>query len=109
MAIHMLRRKFHSVRERSNTRSTVALLAVTAIGYVTAAVVHESLPPRNDPAAFAQPFRAVEVSSVDALPAPATLATMPGADTVRGSDAQIEDPRECDLARGISAACIFMD
>ena len=108
MPIRLFRRNFYSIRERSTMRSTFVLLVVASIGYVAGAFVHELLPPPNDPAAFARSIGAAEASSGD--DAPAHLATMPGADKVRRSDAEwIEDPRECDLARGISTACIFMD
>ena len=109
MPIHMFRRSFYPVRGRSNMRSTAVLLFVAGIGYVTGALVHNSLPPPNDPLAFAQPVRAAEANSGAFLPAAASLGTVPGADKLRRSDAGIEDPRECDLPKGISTACIFMD
>jgi len=90
-------------------RSKVGLLFVAAIGYVTGALVHNSLPPPNDPLAFAQPVQAAEANSGAFLPAPSSLATVPGADKLRRSDAGTEDPRECDLPKGITTACIFMD
>ena len=110
MPIHMSRRSFYPGRGRSNMRSTVVLLVVAAIGYVTGALVHDSLPPPNDPVAFARPVRAAEANSGDALLTSATMATVPGVDDSRRFDAEwTETPRECDLAKGISTACIFMD
>ena len=104
MRTHILRRNFYA-----NTRSAGVLLIAAGIGYVTGALVHTSLPPPNDPVAFAQPVRAAEASSNANLPAAASLASVPGGDKLRRSDAEIEEPRECDLPKGISTSCIFMD
>ena len=90
-------------------RSTGVLLIVAAVGYVTGAVVQNSLPPSVDPVAFAQPVRAAESSSSVVLAAAASVATVPSAVKLRRSDTGIEDPRECDLPKGISTQCIFMD
>ena len=109
MPIDMFRRDSNPVLESSNKRSMFAPLIAAAIGYVAGAVVHSSLPPPNDPLAFAQPVQAAQANSDAALPLAASLFTLPNADRLRRSDADIEEPRECDLPRGISTACIFMD
>ena len=101
-------RTFRPDREGSSMRSTAAVVAFAAIGYIAGALVHGTLPPPSDPAAFAQPVQ-VTTDSDDSFPFAATLATVPGADKLRRSGAGIEDPRECDLPKGISTACIFMD
>jgi hypothetical protein len=102
-------RNFCSVGGSSNTRSTAAIVFVAAIGYVAGALVQDSLPRPNDQVAFAQPVRSAKPNSDDTLAAGAT-ATEPRANKLRRSDANgTEDPRECDLAKGISTACIFMD
>ena len=54
MTTHVFRRSFDPVRGRSNMRSMGVLLIVAAVGYVTGAVVQNSLPPSSDPVAFAQ-------------------------------------------------------
>ena len=86
-------------------RSTGVLFIVAAVGYVVGAVVQNSLPPSSDPVAFAQPVRAAEaVENADA-----TVTTVPSVGKLRRSDAGIEDPRECDLPKGITTQCVFMD
>jgi hypothetical protein len=107
MPIHVSR-TLRRDREGSKRRSAAVVLAFAATGYVVGALVHGALPPPSDPAAFAQPVQAA-TSSGDSLPVAATLATVPGADKLRASGAGIEDPRECDLPKGISTSCIFMD
>ena len=107
MTIHV-RRAFGPDRETSSLRSTAAVVAFAATGYILGALVHGTLPPPSDSAAFAQPVQ-VATDSDDSFPLAATLATVPGADKLRRSGAGIEDPRECDLPSGISTACIFMD
>jgi hypothetical protein len=110
MPIHMFRRNFYLGRGRSTIRSTVVLLAVATTGYVAGALVHNTLPPPNDPVAFARPVRAAETNLGDPLQAAPTLATVPAADESRWSNAdRTQDPRECDLGKGISTACVFMD
>jgi hypothetical protein len=109
MPIDMFRRDSNPVLEGSNRRSMFVPLIAAAIGYVAGAVVHNSLPPPNDPLAFAQPVQAAQANSDAALPLAANLFTLPSADELRRSDAGIEDPRECDLPKGISTACLFMD
>ena len=83
-------------------RSTVVLLAVAATGYVAAALVHDALPHSNGAAVFARPVRAAETNAGDTLRVPATLGMVPDAEWT-------ESPRECDLGKGISTECIFMD
>ena len=110
MMIHMFGRSFNPGRKRSGMRSTVVLLTVAAMGYGAGALVHDPLRLTNDPVAFVQPVQAAEANSGDAFPAAATLATVLRADDSRWSAAEwTENPRECDAARGISTACIFMD
>jgi len=90
--------------------ATVVLLAVAATGYVAGAFVQDSLQQSNNSMAFAQPVRAAETNSGDAPLAAATLAAFSGADeSTRSHTERIADPRECDLGKGISTACMFLD
>jgi hypothetical protein len=87
-------------------RSTAVFLGVAAMGYLAGAFMTGSLPP-SESAAFARPAQAAEGDSRPALPAITPLAPVRGADQ---SDAEwSETPRECDVTRGISTACVFMD
>jgi hypothetical protein len=91
-------------------RSTVVLLAIAGVGYAVAALVHDSLPFPNDPVAFARPAHATESNSNFAPPVAATMATMSDTAGPRRFDPEwTETPRECDLGKGISTACLFMD
>ena len=70
--------------------------------------MQETLAPRNDSAAIAQPARTAYIN--DALPEAGTFAFVPDIDESHRFDAEwSQTPRECDLARGIETACIFMD
>ena len=108
MPTHTLLRDPDPAQGSSPLRSKVTLVAAAAIGYVTGALVHSSLPPPNDSVAFARPVGAAVVGA--GTTAPLAAIPVPSADTVRRSDAwSMEDPRECDATRGISTACVFMD
>lgn len=107
MPVH---RDFNPGRTNPNMRSTVTVLAIAAAAYVVGALVQDTLPPPNDSAAFARSLRAAGASSGNVPPAPAIPGALPSAGESRRPDAElIENPRECDLGRGISTACIFMD
>ena len=92
-------------------RATIAALAIAAAGYFVGAVVQSTRAPNNEPAAFAQRAQAAGINLRDAGPAvAATFAIAPSADASRRMDAEwLETPRECNLEKGVSTACIFMD
>src|SRR5262249_31476792 len=108
MSVHMFRRNVDAGRGRLSIASTIMLLAVVAMGYSAVAFVPATLPPPNDATTLAPPDRRAETYLGAPLAAP--LATVPGFDGSRLSDAQwAESPRECDLGKGIVNACLFMD
>ena len=110
MTIQMFSPQFYPGRGRSAMRPTVVLLTIAAAGYFAGALVHGSLPPSNDAVAFARPVQAAEANSGGAFPVAAPLAAVPRAVDSRWSDAEwMANPRECDVAKGIATACVFMD
>ena len=110
MLIGKSRRNLYSGRGRSGIRSTIVLLTIAGMGYIAGAVIHGSLPPSNEPVALARSASAAETNSGNGLPAAVPLPTLRGAHESRGLDADgVENPRECDLLKGVSTACLFMD
>jgi hypothetical protein len=99
----------YPAQRRSIVRPIVHVLAVAGAGFVAGALFHNLVSSRDVSAAFATPARAAESNFRDALPA---IGTAPSADTVdwdRSDREQISEPRECDVAEGITTACLFMD
>ena len=94
----------YSSRRRSFVRSTLILLVAAGTGYVAGALLHNTVPSRDVYATFAPVARAAEPNPGISLPATVTAALV-GPDE-RG---RIQEPRECDLAQGISTTCLFMD
>ena len=96
-------------REASFVRSTVLVLAIAATAYVAGALLQFPVSSHDASVTFSQPVQAAE---------PMFRARTPGADTVppasavewgRSDGELIPQPRECDMARGISNECLFMD
>ena len=92
-------------------RATIAALAMAAAGYFAGAVVQSLRAPNNEPAAFAERAQAAGINLRDAgQAAGAPFAIAPSADASRRVDAEwLGTPRECNLEKSISTACIFMD
>ena len=98
----------HSNRGRTLVRSTVLLLGVGGIGYIAGALVHNTVPSGNDSAAFAGPVQAAEWHHQYPLPASSTF-TPATVEWSQSDRERIPQPRECDLAQGISTECVYMD
>ena len=98
----------HSIRARKFLRSTAFLLAVGGIGYVAGAVVHGTQASGSGSAVLARPAQAAEPDVRIPLPASSTF-TPAAADWSRAGGSRIPQPRECDMAQGISTECVFMD
>jgi hypothetical protein len=103
----------HSPRRRMIVRRTALALAVAGTGYVIGALVNGPASPREASTAFTRPAQAAEPALRAPLRARQTVApkTVPpaAADSVQSAGARIQDPRECDVAKGIETACMFMD
>lgn len=96
-----------SDRRRSIVRPIAFVLAVASAGYVGAAFFHGTAPLRGGSAAFAQAAQAAEPR--DPLSASGIVPRTEAIDWDRGDPERISQPRECDVARGISTTCLFMD
>jgi hypothetical protein len=98
---------------RSFVRCSVLMLAVAGTGYAAGALFQNPLSSRDVSAAFAAPAfaRPAQRSQSDRDDSPAATDAIPPTPAELGRfDAQrIFEPRECDLPRGISTACLFMD
>jgi hypothetical protein len=91
------------------TRRTMLALTIAGAGYVAGAFIHDPASSRSESAAFAAPVQAAEPSR---LALPMTIDTVPPAAAVDfgvSNGEQIQDPRECDVAKGVDYACMFMD
>jgi hypothetical protein len=95
-------------RGTSFVRSTVLFLAVAGTSYVAGALVHNPASSRDISASFAPPVLAAEplfrapAFEDDGFPPPSAI------ESSRTGN-EITEPRECDLPKGISVACLFMD
>ena len=97
----------YSAHRRSIVRPIAFLLAVASVGYVGAAFFQATAPVSGESAAFTQSAQAAEPR--DLL---SESGIVPRTDTVdwdRADPERISQPRECDVAKGISTACLFMD
>jgi hypothetical protein len=96
----------YSAHRRSIVRPIALVLAVAGAGYVAGALFHGIAPVRGESAAFATSAQAAESRPLF------EGGTIPAADAIdwsRSDRERILEPRECDLAKGISTACLFMD
>lgn len=98
---------------RAVVRSTVVLLAVSALGFTAGALFHDpvsfreisatfaraAIAPENQPAEFNVPGPPLAIGTVPPVPV----------DWDRSDDDRIPKPRECDLTKAISIDCVFMD
>ena len=97
-------------RTRSNRRksllpSTLLVLSLLTTGYVGGAIFYAA-PSRGVSPTFAPPaeMAAPDVQIQSAPPATVKVAPRPGNEWE-----PVPEPRECDLANGISTACLFLD
>jgi hypothetical protein len=107
MPIPLSRAALNRRPRRLSTRFLVVLLAVATIGGVAGALVRESEPHANEGVAIAQPLVTPPIEGDDGVPA-FTLPPSRVFESRRFED-WIDASRECDVSRGISTACIFMD
>ena len=97
----------YSAHQRSIVRPIALVLAVASMGYVAGALLHGTAPVRSESAAFAPSAQAAEPR--DPLSASGTIPAAYGVDWGRSDRERIWEPRECDVPKGISTACLFMD
>ena len=99
----------HPHRGKSFVRSTVLLLAIAGTGYVAGAFLHSTAPSRDNSAGIVRTARATEYDLRDSLPATAVFEPSGAEEWGRSDGKRIIEPRECELQKGISTACLFMD
>ena len=99
--------RMYSAHRRSVVRPIALLLAVAGAGYVAGAFFHGTAPLRGGSAALVQSVQAAEPR--DPLPASGAVRPANAVDRSRFDREGFSEPRECDLAKGISTACLFMD
>jgi hypothetical protein len=99
--------RMYSAHRRSVVRPIALLLAVAGAGYVAGAFFHGTAPLRGGSAALVQLAQASEPR--DPLSANGTVAPTDAIDWVQSDRERILQPCECDVAKGISTACVFMD
>jgi hypothetical protein len=92
---------------RSWSSAAVLLLAVVGTSYVAEALVDAAVSSRRDSASFVKPATATEPRR-DSLPGSSIVAP-PVVDWSQAEGGHISQPRECDMAQGISTECTFMD
>jgi len=97
----------YSAHQRSIVRPIALVLAVAGMGYVAGALLHGTASPRDGSAAFARSAQASEPR--DQLPASGAVPAAYAVDWDRSDRERISQPRECDVPKGISTACLFMD
>ena len=101
--------RLYAAQGRSIAGRTVAVLVVAGAAFIAGGLSQSPISFRDVSTAFAQPARAAQGSLREVMPAPRTIAPARADGWGRSEGEQIYDPRECDLARGISTACLFMD
>jgi hypothetical protein len=88
------------------------VLAVGSAGYVAGALLQSSGSVRDVSAAFAPPAFARPIEPPDfnhaARPATGIVPAAP-VELGRSDHERLLEPRECDLTKGISTDCMFMD
>ena len=97
----------YSAHRRSMVRPIALVLAVASAGYVAGALLHGTTSPRDGSAAFARSAKAAEPR--DPLPASSAVRPANAVDWSRFDREGFSEPRECDVPKGISTACLFMD
>ena len=93
---------------RSFARSIAVVAAVTLTAYVAVALVRNTTWSSDNSAPFVRPVHAAESIPRDLLPTTLTGSSR-RIEWSPSDAAQISQPRECDLAQGISTDCVFMD
>ena len=97
----------YPAHRRSIVRPIALVLAVASAGYVAGALLHGTTSPRDGSAAFARSAQAAEPR--DPLSTSGTITAAVAVDWDRSDRERISEPRECDVPKGISTACLFMD
>ena len=98
----------YPMHPRAIARRTLLVLAIAGAGYAAGVFFHGPDTGRSEAAAFAAPAQAAEPNR--RAPATTSVSVPPAAAVDLGSDdGRIQDPRECDVAKGIEYACMFMD
>jgi len=97
----------YSAHQRAIVRPIALVLAFASMAYVAGALLHGTTPVRGESAAFVPSAQAAEAP--DLLSAGGTIRAADAFSWARSDGEQFSEPRECDLAKGISTACLFMD
>ena len=89
--------------------SIALLLAVAVTACVAVALVRNTTWSGEHSAAFARPLQVPESSPRDRLSQSSTVGPVARKEGSSSDGERISQPRECDLAKGITTECIFMD
>ena len=102
-------------RIRRFARSTLVLVIVAGasfaagVGFVAGALQPSPMSPAKISAAFAPSARAAEPGFPGSLRASGTVAQSSTGGSAHFDEPQVPQPRECDLAKGISTECLWLD
>lgn len=99
--------RMYSAHRRSVVRPIALLLAVAGAGYAAGAFFHGTAPLRGGSAALVQSVQASEPRVP--LSANGAVAPTGAIEWAQPDRERMSQPRECDVAKGISTACVFMD
>ena len=94
---------------RSIARRTAVVSVVAGAAFIAGALSHSPIGFRDVSTAFAQPARAAQSNFRERMLVSGTIAPADADERARSEDERIFEPRECELAKGISIACLFMD
>jgi len=101
--------RLYPAQGRSIVRRPAAVLAIAGAAFIAGALLHGPMSSRDVSSAFAQPARAAQSNFRERMPVTGTIAPADVDEWARSEGERIVEPRECELARGISTACLFMD
>lgn len=101
--------RLYAAQGRSIARRTVAVLVVAGAAFIAGALSHSPIWFRDVSTAFAQQARAAQSNFRERMPVTGTIASADVDEWARSEGERIFEPRECELAKGISTACLFMD
>jgi len=105
----MMTSRLYAAQGRSIARRTAAALAVAGAAFIAGALSQSTMGFRDVSTAFAQSAGAVPSDLRARMPVTAIIAPARVDEWAGFEGERLFEPRECDLAKGISTACLFMD
>jgi len=101
--------RLYAAQGRSIAGRTVAVLVVAGAAFIAGGLSQSPISFRDVSTAFAQPARAARSNFRERMPVTGTIAPADFDEWARSEGERIFEPRECELAKEISTACLFMD